>query len=64
MMEQRRDQDLRAADRAQLDRRRQEDLARLEYSGNVPTRQKGPSEGIVASFENHPMSIPIRSYRQ
>ena len=55
MMDERRDQELRAADRAHLDRRWQEDMGWLELSGKVPMRQKGPNEGLMASFEKHPM---------
>jgi hypothetical protein len=55
MMDERRDQELRAADRAHLDGRRQEDMGWFEGSGRVPMRQKGPSEGVMGSFEKHPM---------
>lgn len=55
MMDEWRDQELRAADRMQLDRRWQEDTEWLERSGKVPMRGKGPSEGVMASLEKHPM---------
>jgi hypothetical protein len=48
-------QELYAQDRAHPDRRFEEDMAWLQLSGNVPARQKEPSEGLMASFEKNPV---------
>jgi len=50
-----REQELRARDRAHLDRCWQEEMARPDLSGSVPKRERGPSEGLMASFEKNPM---------
>ena len=55
MMADRRDRDLWTADRENLDRRWQEEMAWLRSSGGVPKRLKGCGEGIMASFEKYPM---------
>lgn len=54
-MDERKQQELHAQDRAHLDRRFVEDTAWLQMSGKVPARQKGPSEGLMASFEKNPV---------
>ena len=54
-MTDRSDRDLWTADRPGMDRRWQEDMAWLRSSGGVPKRLKGGNEGIMASFEKHPM---------
>ena len=55
MIDDRRQQELKAQDRAHLDRRWQEDMAWLEMSGGVPSREKAPREGWMASFKRNPM---------
>jgi hypothetical protein len=55
MREERKGEELRAQDRAHLDRRWQEDMAWLELSGNVPARQEGSGRGPMASFESNPI---------
>ena len=54
-MDDRTHEELKARDRAHLDRRWQEDVAWLEMSGGVPSREKPPMGGWMASFERNPM---------
>ena len=54
-MFERKNQELKALNRAHLDGRAQDDMAWLDLRGNVPLREKGRSEGWMASFEKHPM---------
>jgi len=54
-MDDRAHQEFKAQDRAHLDRRAQEDMAWLEMSGGVPSREKPPMGGWMASFERNPM---------
>lgn len=53
-MDERKQQELHAQERAHMDRRWQEDMAWMKLSGNVPARQK-PNEGLMASFEKNPI---------
>ena len=54
-MDDRTHQELKAQDRAHLDRQWQEDVAWLELSGGVPSREKTPMGGWMAGFERNPM---------
>ena len=54
-MGERQQQESQAQDRAHQDRRWQEDVAWLEMSGGVPSREKPPMGGWMASFERNPM---------
>ena len=50
-----RQQDLNAQDRAHLDNKWQEDQAWLKMSGAIPERVKPRGEGLMKSFETHPL---------
>lgn len=54
-MFERKNQELKALNRAHLDGRVQDDTAWLGLRGNVPLREKGRSEGWMAGFEERPM---------
>jgi hypothetical protein len=55
MMNDIRQQDLNAQDRAHSDNKWQEDMAWLEMSGAIPERVKPRGEGLMKSFEKHPL---------
>ncbi len=51
----RKNQDLRALNRRQLDGSAKDDMAWLGLRGNVPQRERGGGGGMVGSFEKNPM---------
>ena len=48
-------QELNEQDRAQMNNKWQEGLAWLEMSGAIPERVKPRGEGLMKSFEKHPL---------